>query len=219
MTVLRRALKLRPSLPTGLALLALAIASTGTAAAATGQLVNITDPITTANKAKVNTSGQLLTSAVVPAGVAPAAPKTPFSLAAITYTDGTPAVQFGGTTATIALTGMSFANGTTSATTVDLYQFGEPTATCNTSSSYTNVRLLEEVIVPSGETYQEQRTTPLVLKPLSGGAYHCLATIASGTNYGLYGAFNGYVISGSFAPASPAKASGKLLQPGAPITR
>lgn len=60
MTALRNILKRRPTLPTAISLLALAVASTGTAVAATtGQLVNITDPSTAANKARVDGTGRL----------------------------------------------------------------------------------------------------------------------------------------------------------------
>jgi hypothetical protein len=49
----------RPSPAAVLAFIALMVALGGTALAATGQLVNITDPTTTANKAKVDATGAL----------------------------------------------------------------------------------------------------------------------------------------------------------------
>jgi hypothetical protein len=56
--------------------LAVVIASTGTAVAATGQIVNIADPTTAANKAKVDSSGRLNVTGPVTAN--PAAPSTFF---------------------------------------------------------------------------------------------------------------------------------------------
>src|SRR5437868_4880147 len=55
----------RPSLPTAISLLALSIVLTGTAFAATGQLVNIVDGSNPANVAKVDSTGQLKTAAAV----------------------------------------------------------------------------------------------------------------------------------------------------------
>jgi hypothetical protein len=56
---LRSVLSRRPTLPTAIALLALAVASTGTAVAATGQLVNIADGSNAARLAKVDVAGKL----------------------------------------------------------------------------------------------------------------------------------------------------------------
>jgi hypothetical protein len=209
-----------PSPAAVLAFIALLVALGGTALAATGTIVNIADPATPANKAKVNAAGALSTAATVPGGVAPAPPKTPFNFNGINFADANESGQMAPTTATIAMTGMRFANATPNGTDVSLYQVGVSASGCTTTSS-TGQRFLGQFAIPAGQTVDEQLTTPLVLKPLSAGGPWCLVTYASGTTgSGFWSTYNGYVVSGTFASGtSTTSAAGPTGTPGNAPTR
>src|ERR1700760_4236131 len=100
----------RPSLPTAISLLALALATTGTAAAVTSTQVSIVDPSAPTHIAKVNANGALLTSGTVTNPVQIAPPRNPFSVATDTTSNGGPSFQLPSTKATLAFTRMQFVN-------------------------------------------------------------------------------------------------------------
>jgi hypothetical protein len=192
-----------PSLPIAISLLALSIAITGTAYAAAPTLFSIADHTTPANTAKVSAAGALSTSGTVSGTVSalPAAPKTPFSFPSASFTDGGVTTQFGGTNATVAFSGFRVANQTDVSTTVTIYQYAEPSATCSTSPP--SSRFLGQFSVPAGQTVDEQRTVPQVVKPLAGSPYWCFVTFASGSSgSAFYITYSGYVVSGTFSPAT-----------------
>lgn len=208
----------RPSPALVVAFIALLIALGGTAYAATATIVNIADPTTPANVAKVDATGALKTSVVGTVNVRPLQPATPFNFTALSFTDGGQTGQFAPTSATVDMTGTRVANGTAGATNVDLYEYGfASTATsCETQASTGNRRFLGEFSVPAGQTADEQLTTPLVLKPLNTGGKWCVITFASGTNgAGFWITYNGYVGSGTFAAAAATPAAA----PGVPAPR
>jgi hypothetical protein len=202
--MLRRSIsRLRPpSLSTAIALLALSIAITGTAYAAAPTLFSIADQTTPANTAKVS-AGALSTSGTVSGTVSaiPAAPKTPFSFPSASFTDGGVTIQFGATNATVAFTGFRVANQSSVSTTLTIYQYGEPSASCSTSPA--SSRFLGQFSVLAGATVDEQRTTPQIVKPLTGSPYWCFVTFASGSGgSAFYTTYSGYVLSGTFSPAT-----------------
>jgi hypothetical protein len=198
-----------PSLPTAISLLAVSIALGGTAYAATGQFVNIVDKTTTANVAKVNSAGWL--SANISGSVTELPPKTPFSVNGLSFTDNFFTGQFAATGATIALTDLRIANGTSVGTTISVYQFPQTTTSCGETSG---AKFVGQWVVPAGQTLVEELSTPLMLKPLSSGGLWCLGTYANGGGgTGFWMNYNGYVVSGTFAaagaPAQNAPARGK----------
>jgi hypothetical protein len=211
--MLRRSIgRLRsPSLPTAISLLALSIAITGTAYAAAPTLFSIADHTTPANTAKVSAAGALSTTGTVSGTVSaiPAAPKTPFSFPSASFTDGSVTIQFGTTNATVAFTGFRVANQSSVPTTLSIYQYGEPSASCSTSP--TSSRFLGQFSVLAGETVDEQRTTPQIIKPLPGSPYWCFVTFASGsTGTAFYITYSGYVVSGTFSPATTGGPTAKI---------
>jgi hypothetical protein len=192
-----------PSAPMVIALIALFVAITGTAYAAAPQLFSIADHTTPANVAKVSATGALSTTGAVSGTVSavPAAPKTPFSFPSISFADGGATTQFGATNATVAFTGFRVANHLSVSTTLSIYQYGEPAASCSTSP--TSSRFLGQFSVPAGQTVDEQRTTPQIVKPLAGSPYWCFVTFAEGSSgSSFYTTYSGYVVSGTFAPAT-----------------
>jgi hypothetical protein len=190
-----------PSLPTAISLLALSIAVTGTAAAATtGQLVNIVDSVNGSSVARV-VDGRLRVSAT--GTVAATTPRSPFTFAALSFEAGVPAGQMDATAATLALTGIHVANATANYTSVKLYQVPGSGSACPNSVS--GGRFLAEYAVPSHQSFDSAPGTPMVLRPMSSGATWCLVTVGSGnTGDGLYITFTGYVPSGTFTAPSAA---------------
>jgi hypothetical protein len=204
----------RPSLPTAISLLALSIAVTGTAYAAAPTLFSIADQTTPANTAKVSATGALSTSGTVSGTVSaiPAAPKTPFSFPSASFTDGGVTIQFGATNATVAFTGFRVANQSSVSTTMSIYQYAEPSASCSTSPA--SSRFLGQFSVLAGETVDEQRATPQIIKPLTGSPYWCFVTFASGsTGTAFYTTYSGYVVSGTFSPATTGGPTAPQLAP------
>jgi hypothetical protein len=192
-----------PSLPTAISLLALSIAITGTAYAAGPTLFSIADHTTPANTAKVSAAGALSTAGTISGTVSaiPAAPKTPFSFPSASFPDNGATIQFGTTKATVAFTGFRVANQSSVSTTMSIYQYGEQSTSCSTSP--TASRFLGQFSVPSGQTVDEQRTTPQIVKPLPGSPYWCFVTFANGPGgSAFYTTYSGYVVNGTFSPAT-----------------
>lgn len=199
-----------PSLPTAISLLALSVAVTGTAYAAAPTLFSIADHTTPANTAKVSAAGQLSTTASVTGTVLVGAPKTPFNFNGYSYGDGNASIQTSNTSATLALTGMSMtpSSASTAAGSISLYQFGETSSSCVPTGIS---RFVGTWTVPAAQTYNEQLSTPIILKPLPGASSWCLISYASPN--GLYTNYNGYVVTGSFtANAAASKLSAKQLR-------
>jgi hypothetical protein len=196
-----------PSLPAAISLLALSVAVTGTAYATAPTLFSIADHTTPANIAKVSTAGQLSTTAAVTGTVTVATPKTPFHFTAYSFGDGNATVQNSTSSATLALTSFSISNSPSApAGTFTLYQYGETSSSCVA----TNIsRFLGTWTVGAAQSYDEQLSTPLVLKPLAGASSWCLITYAS---QGFYTNYNGYVVSGSFTGNFASKTSLKKLR-------
>jgi hypothetical protein len=172
----------------------------GTALATVGQVVNISDHSASAYFAKVDSSGALKTFGTVTGGnVSISAPQSGFNFPALSFTDGIATPVFGATNATLAFTGFRVANQTPVSMTLTIWEYGEPSTACSTGSA--NVRLLGTFSVPTGQTVDEQLTTPQIVKPLSGSPYWCLVTFASGGGgHVFYTNYSGYVASGTFTP-------------------
>lgn len=199
--MLKRVRLRAPSLPTAISLLALAIVLTGTAFAATGQIVNIADPSNSAHVAKVDANGALHTSFT---------PAVPFA-GSITMSANSMMQITAPTTATVAFTRFLASNladsSLHSAFQISIYEFGGKNGVCNGSS-----RWLASYDVSPSATVVDALATPMVLQPLSGYPQWCLeATAALSDNPGSYYlphfAWNGYVVSGTFSGASAAPAS------------
>ena len=202
----------RPSPAMLVAFAALMVALGGTAYAAT-TLVNIADPITPANKARVDVNGALKTAgtSTVTGFVGETAPKTPFFGQRYISPSGTETL-IAANKATMALTRLSFDNyhSNTGAANVNLAQQGGNATVCNGASGYRNIGSYN---VGIGETFSDSMGSPLVLKPLSAGTVWCL--IASTTiqgnpsSYYLPGvAWSGYVVAGT-PPAGTLAAAAK----------
>jgi hypothetical protein len=208
--MLRRVRGRAPSLPTAISLLALAIVLTGTAFAATGQIVNIADPSNAAHVAKVDVNGALRTSSTPVQPFAGSTSLTANSLAQITPP----------TTATVAFTRFLASNLADSslhaAFQISIYQFGGSGGTCNGTSKW-----LASYDVSPSSTVVDALPSPLVLKPLTGYPQWCLEAVATlsdnpGSYYLPHFAWNGYVVSGTFSgaaaaqgPSTPAEAAAK----------
>jgi hypothetical protein len=193
--MLRRLHLRAPSLPTAISLLALSIASTGTAYAAAPQLFSLADQNTPSHTAVVNAAGAL----TVNGSVLTALRGGSFSFPAVSFSDAAATAQFTATNATLAFTGFRVANDTSEATTLTLYEYASTSTACATSG---NSKFLGQFSVLAGDTVDEQLATPLIVKPIAGGAYWCFVTYASGsTGTSFYTTYSGFPISGSFSPS------------------
>jgi hypothetical protein len=210
--MLRRFRGRRPSLPTALALLALSIALTGTAFAATGQLVNIVDPGNPAQAAKVDSSGALRTSLN---GNRLLAPPTPFAAStSLTANVLTPLTS--PTSATLAFTRFEASNLADSvlhaAFQISLYQVAGSANTCNGPVTW----LVSYDVSPS-DTVVDSLPTALTLKPPAGFTQYCLEALATlsnnpGSYYLPHIAWSGYVVSGTFNGASTTGSRSQTLK-------
>jgi hypothetical protein len=200
----------RPSMPTAISLLALSIVLTGTAWAATGQLVNIIDPHTAGHVARVDKNGGVRTSATPPAKplqggtylfkgtidiIGPSSGQVALSRVGMSNS----AKQFEGKTAVLSLTQRAVSS----------------QGTCTGNSV-----VLGQYQVKPGDTVIDPMPSPLVLRPLPGAAQWCLVAdvdIDLTSYYLPLFFFNGWVMSGTVAkplgtasaPAA-ASASGKV---------
>ncbi|HZQ64084.1 MAG TPA: hypothetical protein VFA66_02505 [Gaiellaceae bacterium] len=187
-----------PSFPTAISLLALSIALTGTAAAAAPQLFAIADK-TGANVASVSANGALN----VTGSVSTALPKAPFNFPAGSFPDGAATIQFAATTATLAFTGFRVANQSASNTTMSIYQYPETSTFCDLNANAGSRQFLGQFSVPSGQTVDEQLSTPQIVKPIPGFSFWCFVTFASGPGGSIFWTtYNGYVLSGKFTTST-----------------
>jgi len=183
----------------------------GNALATVGQTVNISDHSSSAFFAKVTSAGELKTNGVVSGKVAPALPPQPFSVER-SFGYNTQTTVLGPTTATVALTDLSFSNNFgNQARMLDLVQVSAtaPNAVC----SAVRARGFGNYNAPSAQTVVQDFTTPIVLKPLASGDAWCLVAnllAPSGdSNFVIYMALGGYVESGTFTPPTSAPPPGK----------
>jgi hypothetical protein len=174
----------------------------GTALATVGQTVNISDHSASAYFAKVTSAGELKTNGVVSGKVAPALPPQPFS-AVTGFFYGSQKILLGPTTATVALTDVTFSNHfQNQGRRVSLYEWSAaaPNAGCGLS----HLHLVGVYNAASGQTAAQDFTTPVVVKPLASGEAWCLVAdleFPSGdTNSAVYMMLGGYVLSGTFTP-------------------
>jgi hypothetical protein len=191
----------RPSPAMVVAFVALLVALGGTAYAAT-TIVNIADPNTPANVAKVDASGALRTAgtSTVSGFVGQAAPKIPFYGQAFVSPFGTTQL-IGASKATVALTRLEMDNPydqTSSAQArLTLSQRGGNATTCNG-----DFRTIGTYTADAGETVAANMASPIVLKPLVSNTVWCLmASLTIEGNPSSITAptvgYSGYVVSGT----------------------
>jgi hypothetical protein len=196
-------------LPMSVALLALVVAGTGTAVAATST-TTISDPTNSSYVAHVNSSGQLQVSGPVSVS----APGVPFLTTAFieNFNEDSSGFQLalGPTLATLGLTQITLVDPASNAEPWSEYLFQVPATSstaCGTvpSASLHRVGTLEAA---PGTDDESNLTPPYVVKPLTGNQYYCILAAAepdtgSGSNTDdVITTIRGYVLSGT-APASP----------------
>jgi hypothetical protein len=191
-----KALRRGPSLPTAIALLALAIAVTGPASAATGQLVNIVDPNNSALAARVDSGGNLKVAAT------PVLPAKTFSrdtYVASGFQEVIPA-----TSSVVALSRVSVTSSSNNVAgkayfTVILWH-RPATADGVCTGTGQNVGVYS---VPPGETVLDALPTPFQLKPLPGFPKWCLVASTAGSGSPVTTPrvdLHGYIVSGTISP-------------------
>jgi hypothetical protein len=186
----------RPSPALIVAFVALVVALGGTALAATGQLVNIVDPGSPSQKARVDSSGALRTGQ--------ASPSTGF-FGFLQPDSGD--VLVGPTKATLAFSRLELQNpvDNTSMRLSVTQQDGNST-TCGG-----NTRVVGLYAIPPGTTVSDPMPTPTILKPFASGHVWCLVA-----NYSLAGnpssitlpsvSWTGYAMAGNPPPSRSAGA-------------
>jgi hypothetical protein len=207
----------------GVALLALVLATTtGTALAATGTLVNITDGTNAANVAKVDANGALKTATTSTVPVRDGPPAKPFSTAGAVsnfYKNGsTYQVITGATSATVAVTQLLFTNGITNANDWEIYVYYETVPAGGTCKAFSaGHKLVALVNVQQRDTLVDPLPSPVVLKPSASAPQWCLmsgggpthASASTGDGGVVTVGVNGYVVSGTFAPATASAPASK----------
>jgi hypothetical protein len=186
-----------PSLPTAISLLALSVALTGTAYAATTSVVSIGDSTTPANTAKVSSAGALSTSVSGSVSAVPTPPKSPFFVNVFNDINGDRTTNIPSTTATLAITHISFANESDGPAFIDLNEFDETGSTCDDTAG-TAIRFVGRWQLEPQKTLEVTFPTPLVLKPLQSGHHWCVATVQAGAQGAIATHYDGYVSAGSF---------------------
>ena len=176
----------------------------GSALATVGQVVNISDRSSSAYFVKVDSSGALKTTAAVSGRVAPALPPQPFAVSTIFDHAGGRLNPVGPTTATVALTDVTFANHFgNQARRFWLDQFSAPAPNANCVAQ--RERQIAVYDVGRAQTVQASFETPVVLKPLASGDAWCLNAVlevpSGDVDRPVVLAVNGYVVSGSYAPS------------------
>jgi hypothetical protein len=211
----------------GVALLALFLATTtGTALAATGTLTNIVDGTNPANVAKVDSTGALRTLTAGTVAVREGPPAKPFSAHGTVsnfYKNGSNyQVITGATSATVAVTQLLFTNGISNANDWELYVYYETIPAGGTCKAFsTGHKLVALVNVKQRATLVDPLPSPVVLKPSASAPQWCLvagggpthATASTTDNSNVAVRVTGYVVSGTFAPATAsATPTGKTPQ-------
>lgn len=197
-----------PSPALVVALVALAAALGGTAVAATNA-VTIADPTTPANKAAVSANGALQVGGTL----APTAPKGSF-FGFQGGDPGTSATLIARNKATVALTRLSFENpydqANNAAVRFVVIQAAGSGTTCDGTGAF---NVVGTYAVPAGQSFEDEPSTPIVLKPLPSSSTWCLLL-----NVGINGnpsphstpfaSFSGYTVSGSL-PAGAVQATNR----------
>ena len=174
----------------------------GSALATVGQTVNISDHSSSALFAKVTSAGELKTNAVVSGKVAPALPPQPFAVVrGVNASNFAPVME--PTTATVALTDVTFANSFgNGARELILNQVSA--AAPNASCVATHARFIGAYDAPSAQTVVQDLVTPIVLKPLASGEAWCLQAIMNAPSGEVDRIarvmLGGYVLTGTFTP-------------------
>jgi hypothetical protein len=201
----------RPSTGTILGGVALFVALGGTALAATGTVVNIADPTTPANVAKVDATGALKTAGTdtVSGFIGETIPKTPF-FGHQYLTQSTTNTLIGANKATVALTRIQVANyfAQNAAADIRVYQRSGTATTCDGSTGAATVGAYE---LYAGQSQADAIGSPIVLKPLVNGDVWCLVAITAiqgspGSYYLPDVSFSGYVTSGTLPAGSVPRA-------------
>lgn len=174
----------------------------GSALATVGQTVNISDHSSSALFAKVTSAGELKTNAVVSGKVAPALPPQPFTVST-NISEANAVFVLGPTTATVALTDVTFANSfSNGARALFLSNFSAPAP--NTGCTNGLNRVVGGYYAPSAQTVVQDFATPIVLKPLASGHAWCLVAVlqapAGEVDHADRVTVDGYVLSGTFTP-------------------
>lgn len=179
----------RPSTGTILGGVALFVALGGTALASTGQLVNIADPTTATNLAKVDSSGALKTSgsAAVSGFVGQTIPKNPFFAESfLLNANGGVNTVISANSATVALTRLDLTNSYQQSGAIEV-TLEEEAANATTCGG--NAASVGTYDVPAGQTFSDAMSSPIVLKPLTPGGFWCL--------------IGGYTVEGNNSTAVP----------------
>ncbi len=204
----------RPSPGMLVALVALFVALGGTAYAATTTIVNIADPTTPANKAKVTAGGELETSSAVSGYVGQTIPRVPFfGFADLGEPDATQTV-IAANKATVALTRLQFDNyyGQTNGAAISafLYEQGGNATTCDGDSGSATIGRYQ---VQAGQSFSDAIQSPIVLKPLATGDVWCLdvelAVQGDGSFFDPTIGFSGYVAAGTLPAGAIATTAAK----------
>ncbi len=191
------ALRRGPALPTTVALLALAIAVTGPAVAATGQLVNLVDPNNSALVARVDSGGNLKVAATS------VLPTKTFSRDMYAY-EGIE-LLIPATSSVVALTRINVSNSYNNVAngiyvSVIVWQRAA-TADGICTGPAQNVGVYA---VPPGETVLDPLPTPFQLKPFPGYPKWCLhassSVMGSGSHTPPRVDLHGYIVSGNISP-------------------
>jgi hypothetical protein len=204
----------RPSTGTILGGIALFVALGGTALAATGTVVNIADPVTASQVARVDRTGALKTvgTDVVSGTVAETVPRDSFFGHAYLSASATNTLIAANTT-TVALTRLDLENyfGQTNRADVDIrvYEQGGSATTCDGSGGSRAVGTYE---VAAGQSFSSAIGTPIVLRPLASGHVWCLLASAAvqggpGSYFLPEASYSGYVPSGNLPGGAVSKAS------------
>lgn len=204
------------------AIIALIAATAGTTLAATGQLVNIADPTTATNVAKVDSSGALKTLAAGTVNARPQQPTKPF--------DGTGLVPnfFAGgrktllqTSGSLAVTRLNYSSDIRNASRWEIYLRFAPIPAGGTCQPFADgSRQVARASLGPGESYSDTFPTPLVLQPAAAGQSWCLvgsagpASSGSTDQGGVAVDFSGFVVSGTVATPASRAARARSNRPG-----
>ncbi len=175
----------------------------GTALATVGQTVNISDASSSAFFAKVTSAGELKTNGVVSGKVAPALPPQPFNVVRTIKVSSGAVFVLGPTTATVALTDVTFANFFANGAR-ELLLIQDSASAPNAGCMKTRTHLVGFYDAASAQTVVQDLATPVVLKPLASGDAWCLTASLSApageVDNVAYLTLGGYVVSGTFTP-------------------
>lgn len=198
-----------PSLSTAISLLALSIVVTGTAWAATGQIVNIADGTSAGNIARVGGDGSLKT-AVTSGNVGVAVPKTQFQHSFFVGEGANTVI--GPTKATLALSRVLVSNHGAGSLRHDVRVQLEQRASNGTACDGIN-RTLAGYDTKPNSTVIDPLPTPMQLKPYGGASHWCLQASViivddSGGYYLPTVGLHGHVVSGTYSGAARPEATG-----------